>query len=118
GRSTGGQGGGAGADRDRVPAGVARVYADAASVGRRQRDARRPFEHAHVVVDRGERGEIARDAAAGRAAAGVHDAAARVAALQSERQRAAAVGIEVDSELLELADARRRVVAEDPRRAL
>ena len=51
------------------------------------------------------RGERAEDAAAGRAAARVDDPPPAVAALQAERELAAAVGVEVHAELLQLADA-------------
>ena len=48
-------------------------------------------------------GELAHDAPAGRAAAGVDDAPARVAALEAEREVAVAVGVEVHAEALEVA---------------
>ena len=76
--------------------------------------------HATVLEDRGRamaledidawmrddrRGERPQDAPAGRAPARVDDPAPAVAALQPERELAAAVGVEVDAELLEFADA-------------
>ena len=48
-------------------------------------------------------GQLAHDAPAGRAAAGVDDAPARVAALEAEREVAVAVGVEVHAEALEVA---------------
>ena len=57
-------------------------------------------------------------AAAGRAAAGMDDAADRVAALEPERERAVAVGVEADAERLEVVHARGRLAAEHARRAL
>ena len=62
-------------------------------------------------------GELAHDAPAGRAAAGVHDAPARVPALQAEREVAVAVGVEVHAEALEVAHGARRLAAEDGRGA-
>ena len=62
------------------------------------------FEDLDVGVLHGRGGERAQDPASRRAAAGVDDPAAAVAALEPERQVAAAVGIELDAELLQLAD--------------
>ena len=45
------------------------------------------------------------------------DPPARVPALEPERQVAATVGVELDAELLQVADAGRRVLAEHPHRA-
>ena len=56
--------------------------------------------------------ELAQDPPAGRAAAGVHDAADPVAALQPEREVAVAVGVEAHAERLEVGEARGRLVAE------
>ena len=64
---------------------------------------------------RRQRRELAHDAAAGRAAAGVHDAPARVAALEPERERAVALGVEVDAETLEVVHALRRLGAQHRR---
>ena len=50
-------------------------------------------------------GERSEDPAAGRAAAGVDDPAAAVAALEAEREVAVAVGVELAAELLQLAHA-------------
>ena len=61
-------------------------------------------------------GELAQDPPAGRAAAGVDDAADAVAALEPEREVAVAVGVEADAERLEVAEARGRLVASAPRR--
>ena len=60
--------------------------------------------------------ELAHDAPAGRAAAGVHDAPLRVAAFEAEREVAAPVGVEAHAEALEVGDAARRLVDEDLRR--
>ncbi|MEZ5121248.1 MAG: hypothetical protein R2736_06700 [Solirubrobacterales bacterium] len=46
----------------------------------------------------GERRELAHEAPAGRAAAGVHDAADGVPALEAERETAVAVGVEAHAE--------------------
>ena len=62
-------------------------------------------------------GELAHDAPAGRAAAGVDDAPARVAALEAEREIAVAVGVEVNAEALEVAHGARRLAAQDGRGA-
>ena len=79
------------------------THADAAAVGAPQR-ARRAWPPAPDAGVRGdERGELAHDAAAGGAAAGVDDAAARVAALEPEREVAVAVGVEAHAEPLEVA---------------
>ena len=61
-------------------------------------------------------GELAQDPAAGRAAAGVHDAAGAVAALEAEREVAVAVGVEAHAERLEVVEAGGRLVASGPRR--
>ena len=71
--------------------------------------------HARRLDDDG--GELAHDAPAGRAAAGVDDAPARVAALEAEREVAVAVGVEVHAEALEVADGARRLAAQDGRGA-
>ena len=67
-------------------------------------------------LDRGVLGdvgrELAQDPAAGRAAAGVHDAAGAVAALEAERDVAVAVGVEAHAELLEVAEAGGRLVGQ------
>ena len=57
--------------------------------------------------------ELAQDPAPGRAAAGVHDAADPVAALEPEREVAVAVGVEAHAERLEVGEARRRLRAQD-----
>ena len=66
-----------------------------------------------VLGDRG--GQLAQDPAAGGAAARVGDAAARVAALEPEREVAVAVGVEAHAERLEVAEARGRLRGEDAR---
>ena len=76
------------------------------------------LEDLDPLVARGDRRQLARDPAAGRAAAGVDDAPHRVSALEPERERAVAVGVEADAERLEVAHARRSLAAEDARRAL
>ena len=60
--------------------------------------------------------ELAQDPPAGRAAAGVHDAAGAVAALEAERDVAVAVGVEPHAERLEVAEAGGRLVGEHLRR--
>ena len=93
--------------------------ADAAPVRRPQaaRRARPRAPRSSASLD-DERGELAHDAAAGRAAAGVDDAAPRVAALEAEREVAVAVGVEAHAEPLEVARrSARRLVDEHLRRA-
>ena len=63
------------------------------------------------------RRELAQDPAPGRAPARVRDAAARVAALEPEREVAVAVGVEAHAERLEVAEALGRLGAEDARGA-
>ncbi len=67
---------------------------DAAAVERHSDVGGARLEHLDALVGGGERRQLARDAPAGGAAAGVHDAPARVAALEAERERAVAVGVE------------------------
>ncbi len=62
-----------------------------------------------------ERRELTHHAPAGRAAAGVHDPAQRVASLEPEREGAAAIRVEVHPETLEVADASRSLCTEDLR---
>ena len=62
------------------------------------------------------RRQRAQDPAAGRAAAGVRDAAGAVAALEPERELAVAVGVEAHAERLEVAEALRRLARRAPRR--
>ena len=73
----------------------------------------RALEH----LDRGVLGdvgrELAQDPPPGRAAAGVHDAAGAVAALEPEREVAVAIGVEAHPERLELVEAGRRLGGED-----
>ena len=57
--------------------------------------------------------QLAQDAAPGRAAAGVDDAARPVAALEAEGEVAVAVGVEADAERLEVAEPRGRLVGQD-----
>ena len=64
-----------------------------------------------------ERGQVAHDPPAGGAAAGVHDAAAAVAALEAEREVAVAVGVEVHAEALVVGDRARRLAAQQRRGA-
>ena len=68
-------------------------------------------------ASRDERGQLADDAPPGRAAAGVDDAAVRVAALEAEREVAVAVGVEAHAEALEVGDDPRRLAAQDGGRA-
>jgi hypothetical protein len=64
----------------------------------------RGLEHGDARLGDDERRQLADHAAAGRAAAGVHDAALGVAALEAERERPVAVGVEAHAERLEVAD--------------
>ena len=72
--------------------------ADAAPVDGPQRGGARALEDDGRRASRDERGQVADDAAPGRAAAGVDDAAVRVAALEAEREVAVAVGVEAHPE--------------------
>ena len=104
-----------GAGGERAP--VVGVEAGGAAVGR---DAQRGGAAALEDVDPGVLGDrgaqLAQDPPAGGAAAGVGDAAARVAALEAEREVAVAVGVEAHAEALEVAEARGRLLGEDARR--
>ena len=93
------------------------TQADAAALVGGQRGGRARLEHLDPLVDGGERRQLARDAPAGGRAAGVHDAPARVAALEAEREVAVAVGVEADAEPLEVAHAPGRLLAQHPHRA-
>ena len=73
------------------------------------------LEHLDPRVLRDGRAELAEDAAAGRAPARVGDAAARVPALEAQREVAVAVGVEADAEALEVAEAPGRLLGEDAR---
>ena len=70
------------------------------------------LEHVDALVGGRERGELARDPAAGGGAAGVHDAALGVAALEAEREAAAAVAVEAHAQRLQLAHPAGRVLAQ------
>ena len=70
------------------------------------------FEDLDVGVRDGRGRQRAQDPPSRRAPAGVDDPAAAVAALEPERQVAAAVGVELDAELLQLADPVRRLVGQ------
>ena len=70
------------------------------------------LEDLDVGVLDGRGRQRAQDPAARRAAAGVDDPAAAVAALEAEREVAVAVGVELDAELLQLSDPVRRLVRE------
>ena len=78
---------------------------------RRSSRARPRARRSRAVLD-DERRELAHDPPAGRAAAGVHDAPHRMAALEAEREHAAAVGVEAHAEALEVGDAGGRLVDE------
>ncbi len=68
------------------------------------------FENLDVGVLDGRGGERTQDPPSRRTSAGVDDPAAAVAALEPERKVAAAVGVELDAELLQLSDPGRRLV--------
>ena len=74
------------------------------------------LEHGDARLVDDERGELAYDAAARRAATGMHDAAHGVAALEAEGEHAAPVGIEAHAHPLEVAHAAGRLVDEHLRR--
>ena len=82
------------------------------SASHRAAGARR-LEHLHVRVAHEIGRQLAHDAPAGGAAAGVDDPPARVAALEPEREVAGAVGVKAHAQALELADQARRLVDED-----
>src|SRR5215210_1242705 len=69
------------------------------------------LEDDDALVLGGDRRQPARDPPPGRAPPGVHYAPARVAALESERESALAVGVEVDPDRFEVVDARGRLFA-------
>ena len=70
------------------------------------------LEHLDALVGGRERRQRARDPPPGGRAAGVHDAALRVPALEPEREVAVAVGVELHAEPLEVAHALGRLLAE------
>ena len=84
---------------------VVQAHAGAAAGDRRQRDGAAVLQHVDPLVLGDERRQLARDAAAGRGAAGVDDAAHRVPALEPEREPAVAVGVEAHAEPFEVAHA-------------
>ena len=95
-----------GGEDDRAGVDRAPVLADdahAAPVADPERGGAGAFDDGHARRLDDDGGQLAHDAPAGRAAAGVHDAPARVAALQAEREVAVAVGVEVHAEALEVA---------------
>ena len=71
------------------------------------------LEHVHVRVLGCQRGELAHQPPARRAAAGVDHPPHRVAALEAQREMAEAVGVEVHPQLLEVVDPCRRLPDED-----
>ena len=109
-----------GREHDAARADGAAVLADdthAAPVDRPQAGRARPLEDRDAPVLDDDGGQLAHDAAARRAAAGVDDAAPAVAALEAERQAPVTVGVEVDADALEVADDGRRLAAQDGGRA-
>src|SRR6185312_8338878 len=102
--------------RDQSAAAVLEDDAETAVLRRVQRGGARPLEHGDARMPGGQGGEVADDAPAGRAAAGVGDPAPRVTALQAEREPAVGVDVEADTELEEVADLVRRLVDEHARR--
>ena len=100
-----------GARGERAPV----VARDARRRGRRrlqQRADAPALEHRDPLVLHHVGGQLAQDPPPGGAAAGVHDAADAVAALQPEREAAVAVGVEADAERLEVGEARGRLLAQ------
>ncbi len=112
------QGGGAAGGEDHRPGGedaaVVGEQADAAPVvvGEQPRGAR-ALEHGDALVGGDVGRQLAQDAPARRAAAGVHDPPHAVPALEAEREVAVAVGVEAHAERLEVAHARRRLLDQD-----
>ncbi len=74
--------------------------------------ARAPSKTVDARLFGGERGELAHDAPAGGAAAGVHDPPDRMSALEAEREVPEAIGVEAHAERLQIADALGRLVHE------
>ncbi len=91
--------------------------ADAAALGADQRARRARLEHRDPLVHRCERRELTRDAPPGCGAARVHDAPARMPALEPEREVAVAVGVEVHAEPPEVTHALGRLLAQHLHRA-
>ena len=111
GRAARGQHGRPGADRPPVLEGDP----DAAALvgGRPQRGGARALEHQDPGLGDDDGRELADDAAARRAAAGVRDAAAPVATLQAQRQRALLVDVEDHAELPQVGDGAWRLADQD-----
>ena len=106
----------AGADDHRARGDDAIVLADqpGASVLRApQRTRSRPLEHGDARLLGDQRRQLANDAPPGGAAAGVHDSANRVPALQAEREPPGAVGVKAHAERLQVAHAVGRLAGED-----
>ncbi len=107
------RGGAAGGDqRPARPDGetVLAEHADDAAVLEPEVGGPRQLEDQHVRPGDEVRRQLAGDAAAGRAAARVHDAPPGVPALEAERQVAVAVGVEAHAGVLERQDHLRRLV--------
>ena len=92
--------------------------ADGPAVVDGDRGCRQRLQHLHTRVRGCERRERARDSPPGGGAAGVDDPAPRVAALEAEREVPPAVGVELNAELLKVAHAVGRLLAQHPHRAL
>ena len=92
-------------------------HAGGAPVARDHGRGRRALEHLDALVARGQRRQLAGDPPAGGRAAGVHHAARGVTALEAQRQRTVAVGVEAHAHALEVADALGRLLAEHLDRA-
>ncbi len=90
---------------------------DAAPLRRGQRARRHRLQHPDALVRRGQRRQRPGDPPPGGRAAGVDDAPPRVSALEAEREIAAPVRVELDAELLEVAHARGRLLAQHVHRA-
>jgi len=115
------RGGPTGADHDGTgmhPPPVVAAHARTASVRGQERGGARVLEDRDPRLGGGERRKLADDAPPGRTAAGVHDPSHRVAAFEPESKLAVAVRVEVHTESFELANARRRLGAEDARSRL
>ena len=109
-----------GEDRRRRQNLIALLEQDArgAPVVGQDRDRAAALEHIDAVVLGDERAQLADQPPPGRGTAGVNDPPRAVAALESEREAALTIGVEPDSERLEVFDSLDRLVAQDPRGGL
>ena len=111
------QGGGAAGGEDGAARGqrppVLELHAGAAAVVAEQASGAGALEHLDAGVLGDDRRELAQDPPAGGAAAGVHDAAGAVAALEPEGEVAVPVGVEAHPEYLQLVEAGGRLARQD-----